>query len=278
MRKFAFGTALLSLVAGGVGFILRHLYLTRAIEPDTGLPVSGATSTIALVFYTVFILLLSLALAYIVKRNFRLKEKYREIIMPANTFYLIAMGAVYTCLVVAGCIEIAGEISSHIIVPSQLIRAILVALTGACLFGLTYEAVRGRDFKLSLLYSIVPEIAMTFWLLIYYRANQTNPVLMDYVFVALALASSTFGFYFTAGYVYGRRAPMRLIFSYAAAIFFLTASLADSMKLTDKLCFAGLALFFIVNLSQFVGNLIPKSRKAVEEAASPVSDGLEAAE
>ncbi|NLB28650.1 MAG: hypothetical protein GX823_00245 [Clostridiales bacterium] len=269
MRKFGIGAALLTLLAGTFGFILRHLYMTRAIEPDTGLPALNSPALIALVIYTVFIIVLAFVLAYIARRFFDVKEKYREVIAPVNVFYICCMVAVYVLLLASGVIKtvlaVSAETTDHVL----LIRAIMMVLTGLSLFGLAYETTNKKDYRGSLVFSIVPEIAITFWLLIYYRANQTNPVLLDYMFVALALAATAFGFYFTAGYVYGRRAPLRFIFSYSTAIYFLITALAGDLSLADKLAFIGLAVFFMINLSQFVGNLLQKNRRTADLGSAP---------
>lgn len=260
MRKFAVGAALLALIAGGVGYVLRYQYFERAVEADTGLPVFSSPSLLTMVYYTAFIIVLAFVLAYIARRSFDVHENYREVIAPINLFYLCCMAAVFVLLLASGAISIVQAVSADTIDYIVLIRAVFIVMTGISLFGMTYEASNKKDSRGSLVFSIIPEIAITFWLLIYYRSNQINPIILSYVYYALALAASAFGFYFTAGYVYGRCAPLRLIFSYSTAVYFLIMSLADDIPLTDKLCFIGLALFFTVNLSRFVGNLLPKKK------------------
>ena len=273
MRKFAIGTALLSLIAGVVGFVLRNLYLTRAIEPDTGLPVLSSPSLLMMVFYSLFIIALAFALSLIASRSFGSRDDYVAITTPMNLFYRISTGMACVLMLVSGVMGIIPLMSAADMDYPSLIRSSMIALTGACLIGLTHEVSTKKEFKGAYTFSIIPEIAITFWLLGYYRANQTNPTQLSYVFFALALAASTFSFYFTASYVYGRRAPLRFIFSHTTAIYFLIMTLADDIPIHEKLCVAGLALFFLVNLSWFVSNLMSKKKTrqkaAVAVAAEP---------
>ena len=270
MRKFAIGTALLSLIAGVVGFVLRNLYLTRAIEPDTGLPVLSSPSLLMMVFYSLFIIALAFALSLIASRSFGSRDDYVAITTPMNLFYRISTGMACVLMLVSGVMGIIPLLSAADMDYPQLIRSGLIALTGVCLIGLTHEVSTKKEFKGAYTFSIIPEIAITFWLLGYYRANQTNPTQLSYVFFALALAASTFSFYFTASYVYGRRAPLRFIFSHTTAIYFLIMTLADDIPIHEKLCVAGLALFFLVNLSWFVSNLMSK-KKSRQKAAVVVA-------
>ena len=261
MRKFAFGAAFLLMIAGIVGFTLRHLYLTRAVEADTGLPVLSSPSLLAMVFYTAFIIVLAFAISFVVSRRFVGEAEYHAIIAPVNLVYRTITGVAAVLIFVSGVIGVVSAAIESTISYPMLIRAILLLLTGISLIGLAHEGSGKKALRGAYVFSIIPEIAMTFWLLFYYRSTQTNPTLLSYVFFALALAASAFAFYFTAAYVYGRKAPLRFIFSHSAAVYFLIMSLADGIALRDKLCFIGLALYFIVNLTHFIGNLVPQKRK-----------------
>lgn len=261
MRKFAVGSAILTIVAGGVGYVLRHLYQTRAVEPDTGLPLFGSPSLLALVGYTIFVVVLAFLIALSVRRGFGVREHYREIIAPVNIFYRCCIAVVCVLLLASGAIGIFQAVTAAVINKTALIRAVFNVLTGVSIFGMTYEALGKIGYRASLVFSIIPELGLTFWLLMYYRSNQTNPVILNYVFLALALAASAFAFYFTAGLVFGRIAPLRFVFSHSAAVYFLLSTLADDLPLTDRLAFIAFAIFFTLNLSRFVLNMQPNKKK-----------------
>ena len=267
MRKFAIGTAILSLIAGIVGFVLRNLYLTRAIEPDTGLPLSGAPSLLMMVLYSVFIVILAFALSFAASRSFGSVDNYREVVVPSGLLFRVCMGTVCVLILASGVLGLVPLLSAAEIDYTAIIHSGLLVLTGICLIGLMHEVSTKRELKGAYVFSLVPEIAITFWLLIYYRSHQVNPTLFSYAFFAIALAASAFGFYFTASYVYGRPAPLRFIFSHTTAIYFLIMSLADDLPLPERLCFIGLALFFIVNLAWFINNLSTK-KKSRQKTAS----------
>ena len=260
MRKKVMNAAVMSLIAGAIGGLLRYFYLTRAVEPDTGLPVLGSAPHLALVIFTVFVVLLVLATSYITGKYFSMKNNFRDIIAPVNTLYRVTTGISALLIFVAGVMGIVPAINGGSVSYSALIQAVLIALAGAALIGMSHEFSGVKPLRGAYAFSIIPEIAVTFWLLIYYRTTQINPTMLTYVFRSLALAASVFAFYFTAASVYGRNATARFMFSHCAAIYFLIMSLADSITVSNKLCFAGLALYFTVNLSRFIANLIPRKK------------------
>jgi hypothetical protein len=258
MRKYAVAAPLLAAASGIFGFLLRRSQLARAFEPDTGLPVTGAPSTVALLCYAVVILAAAAALGLYIGRRYAAKPSYAKAFAPTNGAYLIIAGAVAAAFIVSGCLSVFKTGTESKV---DLAVAILTAVSGVAIFGLAYEQFRGRDFRLALVYSVIPELFFTFWLLLLYRANQTNPVRYNYVFQCLAVAAAAIGFYVTTGFVYGRPAPGKLAASHVAAVFFLAVGAADPVNIERRLVFLALILFFLVNLARLVLNLEPKTEK-----------------
>jgi len=255
MRKFAFNITITALLAGIIGGVLRYFYLTRAVEPDTGLPMLGSAPHVALVAFVVLVVVLVFALSYIVWRFFGAKEDFRDMLTPVNSFYRVTTGIAALLIFIAGAIAVVPAFKGGTVSYAALIQAVLMMLTGGCLIGLSHESYGKKPLRGAYFFSIVPEIAMTYWLLIYYRTTQINPTLLTYVFIALALAASAFAFYFMAAAVFGRRSPARFVFSHCLAIFFPIMSLFDGIPIYYKLCFIGLAVYFAVNLVRYLGNL-----------------------
>ncbi|MDR0904583.1 MAG: hypothetical protein LBN00_00175 [Oscillospiraceae bacterium] len=258
MRKYALAATLFTAASGLIGFVLRRSQLARAFEPDTGLPVAGAASTVMLLFYTVVMLAAALAFAVFISKRYAAKSTYTEAFAPASGAYLTFAGIIATLFVLAGFVLMLRVKSTS---KSELTVAILTMISGLAIFGLAYEQFRGRNFKFALVYTVIPELFFTFWLLLIYRANQTNPVRYNYVFQCLAVAAAAIGFYVTTGFVYGRSAPGKFIFSHVAAVFFLAVGTADPISIERRLVFLALILFFLVNLARLTNNLGKKPPK-----------------
>jgi len=216
----------------------------------------------------VLIVILMVAVAYLAGRFFSSREGYLEVIAPVTPVYRFTTGIAALLIFVSGVAGIVPAFAGEVLNSSAIAQSVLLMLAGICLIGLAHEASGQKNLRGAYPFSIVPEIAFTFWLLIYYRSSQKNPTMLTFVFILLALAASVFAFYFNASYVFGRKAPQKFVFSHCVAIYFLVMSLADNIGFEKKLCFIGLALYFTVNLSRFAANMIPKKKARLATTAS----------
>ncbi|MDR0446314.1 MAG: hypothetical protein LBH17_04680 [Oscillospiraceae bacterium] len=266
MRKYAIASGILAVSGGWSGFFLRRLELQKAFEPDTGLPAAGNASTTAIIIYVFFILAVAAAVAILIRVRFEAKKTYREVFPPSGG-QLVFNFAVCAAAVISGVLCYS-EARGTELFRTQLLIAAMTALAGLALLGLAAMAMRERESqsKLPLVLAVIPELFFTVWLLILYRANQTNPIRLEYVFQALAMVSAAMAAYFNAGFVCARPAPARAVFSHAAAVFFLLTASADAVPQSQKLAFVAFASFFAVNLVRLMAGLIPRQPKAAESA------------
>jgi len=105
---------------------------------------------------------------------------------------------------------------------------------------------------------VVPILFMCFWLIVMYKQNATNPVLLSYCYYCLAIMASTLSFYYTAGFVFKKPAPGKTIFAYLASIYFCLVTLADEHPVSIKLIFAAVVAVNVVYSSMLIRNLRPK--------------------
>lgn len=274
MQKHARLTAICAVATGVVGYILRRLQLLRAFEPDTGLPVSGAAATVALVAYAVIVFAAGIVLARVISNRFALPKNYRQAAAPSNEFTHIAALLVGVVLVIAAVLTYLAANKTEM-VPSASIVALhgrrdpklqtiisgLMLVVGVTVFALEHLNFRqrGNDTKQPISPAaqwvvILPELAVTVWLVLFYRENQINPVRMTYAFRCLALAASAFAFYFQTGCVFSRPMLGRLTVAHIAAVFFLVTASADHISIELTAGFLALALYFAISLARFLAN------------------------
>jgi len=103
--------------------------------------------------------------------------------------------------------------------------------------------------------SIVPTLFMCFWLILLYRQNASNPVLLSYIYQCIAIVATALSFYFTSGFLYGKPAPGKAIVTYYCAIFFCAVALADGHHISTTLIYLSLIAINLVYSSMLLRNL-----------------------
>jgi len=108
--------------------------------------------------------------------------------------------------------------------------------------------------------SVTPTVFLCFWLVLIYRQNASNPVLLSYVYMCLALVSNALSFYFTSGFLYGKPQPGKAIVSYYAAIYFCAVTLADDNTLGIKVILCAMIAANLIHSVMLIRNLQRKYR------------------
>ena len=108
--------------------------------------------------------------------------------------------------------------------------------------------------------SITPVLFMCTWLFLIYRDNASNPILLSYVYMCLAIMFSALGFYINSCFAFGRSAIGKGVVFYSAAAFFCIVVLADDISMSFKLFFGAVAFLNLFNLSALLRNLQRKRK------------------
>jgi len=260
MHKPVAAIAPMAFLSAIAGYILRRNQLAHAFELNTNLPITGARGSVVLSIYIAFVIAAALAVAIVLARRYAMSPQMTVSLAPTSGINLTLAAIIAVAIAFSGaliCMRV--KTSSKL----ELALGISLILAGLSIFGLEFENLLRRDHKLALIYTIVPELALTFWLFVVFRANQTNPIRYHYVFQCLAIAASAFAFYYTSSAIYGRPQPARFVLTHVLAIFFLGIGLADGIVPERHLVFGALLLFFAINLTRALFNLTPKSGASV---------------
>ena len=255
MRRASVFMPFFALLVGVFGFYLRLMELRNIFDSITGLPERNAVITNSLILLTaifliiVFIFVLNVINKFTSQRGFE-KAFGTEPLAYPTIFFLI--GIIWLGATVKHFIDVneTGDfpISEFIFSILSVFSAISVSFFAIDL----YQDPR-RTSKLAL--SIVPTIFMCFWLIIFYRENASNPILLRYCYECLAIVTSALAFYFTSGFVYNRPAPGKTIFMFMAAIYFCSVTLADEHAASIKLIFGVMIAINIVYSSMLIRNM-----------------------
>ena len=245
-----------ALLAGGAGFYLRLVELWNVFDRRTGLPTRGAGLTIGLIALTVAFLLFALAF------SIRAGVKYSSPVGFENSFGTDPLTYPFS-FVLIGILWMFATVKYYLDVDIELLTgefyfAVLSALAAVSVAFFAIEMYQDPRRKLTFALSIVPTLFMCFWLILIYKENATNPVLLSYCYQCLAVIASALGFYFTSGFVYNKPLPPVAVFSYFAAIYFCFVTLADDHSLTVKIIFAALIAVNITYSSMLLRNMRKK--------------------
>ena len=259
MRTSAVIMPFFALFSGAAGFYLRLLELWNVFDKRTGLPARGATVTYALIALSAVFLIVAMAFALRAGMDYKSPQGFENAFGAESLgypFVFFVLGLIWLGATVKYFIDMnADGVSPN----SELIFAILSALSAISLSLFAIEIYQNPRRKSKLALSIVPTVFMCYWLIFLYRDNAANPILLRYCYQCLALIASTLGFYYTSAYAYEKQAPGRAIFLYFAAIFFCFVSLADDQESSIKLIYIVLIAVNAVNSSLLIRNMEKKA-------------------
>ena len=248
-----------ALLAGAAGCYLRLVELWNVFDEYTGLPQRGAGVTYLLIALSaaflliVFVFTLRSGLGYISPSGFENAFGSEALAYP---FTLFVIGLVWLGATVRHFINMnaGGDIP-----VSELIFSVLSAFAAISSSLLAIEIYQDPQRKTKRSLSIVPTIFMCYWLILLYRTNASNPILLSYCYQCLAIIASALGFYFVSGFAYDKQAPCKTIFVFMAAIYFCFVTLADDQTASVRLIYIALIAINVVYSSRLIKHLQKKA-------------------
>jgi hypothetical protein len=259
MRVFSFVMPGFALAGGAVGFYLRMVELRDVFDAATGLPERGAVVTMALFALCGGFLLPTLLFSIWAVAKYTTKENFANAYGTEGAWYptvLSVAGVVWLGATIKRFADLNAAGAVSVVDWCFLIMSALSAVSFA-LFAIVER--RDKPHKATLGLSVIPTLFMCFWLILLYKDNAANPILLSYGYNCLALIAAALGFYFTSGFVFGKPAHGKTILAYLSAVFFGFVTLADDHMVEFKLI---IAAFVAINATQsfmLIRNLEAKS-------------------
>lgn len=266
MRKIIRFLPPLALVLGAVGALLRHVELAEGFDPVSGLADPGCPARWALVAMTAAFFVLLAAAAFVTVRRLEVVDSFRKAFYTKGYVSFAAMALLGLAVVVCAFFTMRAEAPMELSGMSRWVFLAFLALAGLGMTVMAYSAYTQRDSSFLRLGSVMPDILYCYWLVALYRMNAGNPVLADYCYGALGFASAAMGFFYSAGYAFGRRNLVGSILMGPMSVFLLTVTVADEWPAPLRVVLLATALYLTVSSEQFLGALEDKpAEKAGEE-------------
>ena len=261
MRKNAIILPLSAIILGAAGFLLRRYELNTIYHPSTGLFDKSTNVTTALILLSLAVFIYSLILCVWIGRRYTSSKVFSETFRQKTPIYLILvtiLGLGWLVISAKYQMDQIGQAGSFQYIDG--VFTLLSALSAIAIIMLARSAITGKSGG-KLGWSLLPPLFTCFWLVLFYRQHSSTPSLLQYAFTYLAIAFSTLGFYYTAGYAYGKTAAGRSVGSYMMAVFFSAVIFADSDSFTPlyiRLLFAVFLVYHALNAGLLIKNLKKK--------------------
>ena len=258
MRISAIAVPIFTIIAGVGGFYLRLSERTNVINEVTGLPERNAPTTFWLIVLSILFVTCALIFSISVASTRKALPGFESAFGTDPTAYPVLF-------ILIGITWLTGtglyffNLNAHNAVT--VIDIYFIVFSALSAISTTFFAIEMyQDSRRNAPYalSVVPTIFMCFWLIFVYRNNASNPILLSYVYQCLAIVMSALSFYFTSGFLYGKPAPGKSVFTYYVAIYFCIVTLADDHPVGIKIIFCALIAANLVHSTMLVRNLQSK--------------------
>ena len=258
MRISSFFIPFLALLAGTIGIILRLTELSTVFDAITGLAQRDAIITLALIAFSALVIFLIIVYAIITAIRYVASSDFDNAFGTDSFVYPILYVAVGIVWLIATVVYYLIRNAWGDMETVDIVFTVFSAISAVSLMIFAIEVYKNPRRKLISALSLIPTLFMCFWLILVYRENASNPVLLSYAYACLAMVFAALGFYFTSGFAFGKTAVAKPIVCYFAAIYFCIVTLADDFPMSIKLIIGAVIFLNLFNLSMLLRNLQKK--------------------
>lgn len=256
MRKEAGLLCGFSCVTAAFGFFLRWVQLNNLYEAETGMPISGLPWSWAVVAVTC-VAVVGLFVITLRLRKCEAPEGYRLALKGRNIAYPVLGVGTGIMAVVAGILLLvtAGNYASPAL---YRVLGILALISGACLPAMAMGPKKDSDGAVICFATIAPVVFFFYWLIVSYKGHSSNPVVWSYAFEILAISALALGYYYTAGFAFGKPRPLPTVFTCNLAGYLCIVAVADERGTPLQILFIVFGVFLLAASFVLVGNMTKK--------------------
>jgi len=255
MRISAFFVPFFAILTGIGGFYLRVSERLNVFDPATGLPARNAETTFVLISLSVSFIIVMIIFAISASAKNKPPRGFENAFGTDPVAYPIIFTLIGIVWLIGTYLFYAER---NMLGPIATIDIYFIASSAIAAISTTFFAIEMfQDSRRKAPYalSVIPTVFLCFWLILVYRQNASNPVLLEYIYKCLALITTALSFYFTSGFLYGKPAPGKAIFAYYTAIYFCIVTLADNHPLSVRLIYCALIAVNTIHSSMLLRNL-----------------------
>ena len=244
--------ALIALIAGGFGFLLRRQEVATIFDPHSGLALRGAPISIALIAFSLVVVALLLGLSFTVSKQ--------QLPTFADAFDGGIPLAILRAILGLVVLALAGQellpiAQSDELDPFSAIQLGAALLAGLCLTLMAILTPGGTNVAIP---STIPVFWLCTWLIISHIDRAADPVLLGYAYNLFALAALLLALYYIAGYAFRQSHPRRLMFCSSAAVYFTGVTVGDDLSFYTRGTLLALAATVLIYQLILTRNLLQR--------------------
>jgi hypothetical protein len=258
MRKSAVVIPAMGLVAGAIGYLVRQMEVNTMFDPATGFAKRDSVVSTILIVISIAVIALAVLAGILTSRRMAADNDYSRAFQPKGFTYLAVSFILGVVWLVADVWYFFDAYKSGDVSVLTVIFVFLAVVSAISVIFLARGAYKGRSSGEMLLFSVVPPLFFCFWLILLYKDNAANPVVLRFGYQCLAIAAAALSTYFSAGFVFGKSTVGRTAFSFLVTIFFCAVVLADTISLPLKLIYGLTIVMAFMNAVVFLRNLREK--------------------
>ena len=241
----------LAIIAGAFGFYLRRMELYTVFEPHTGLAVSGAPVSLALMALSGGVILLLFGLSFLAPTR---EGGQFETAFRGGIVLRVLLAGISLAIIAAAGMDAFGLLPGDAMPVLELVWAGAGVLSGICLLLMALLGMSGKPVA-SL--SVIPVFWLCLWHIVSHIENAANPTLLAHAYRFFALAFLLLGLYYIAGFAFGQTRVRRFLFTASAAGYFVGVTMADSQGIFQRVILAavaGMILIYALILTHNLGS------------------------
>lgn len=211
-------------VMGAFSLFLRWLQLLNSFEEETGLFVSGTSSSAALM---IALMIAFAGLIYLTQPLRRLTAENCSNALKAKSVIIPVVVGVFCAVMFSGAVGLFASASATKYPQIYRVLALLGIISAACIYTAVYSLSLGKNGPMVCLCMAAVTLFYCFWLIVSYKEHDADPVVWDYAIEILAIAASLLGWYFTAGFAFERPKPSLSLFFQGLCFILCLCTLPD---------------------------------------------------
>ena len=221
-------------------------------------------------------------------RHRRYKKGFYEAFAAPYPLYLLGVAAGAACLV-AAAVFVYSEFEEDIRLltsPSGL-SLVLGGISIAAAVSMVLIGVRCYRGGVEKQYSgaiLTPAYACCFWLVSAYHDRSADPLVIEYVYIIIAIGSILLALYFMSAISFDRPRAGRTAFFSLLSIYFIGVTLADGHEMSELLLLVGFGLYLLTSVAVLLKNdskpegnssrRVPRTDAAPDSFSQPETEGL----
>jgi len=258
MRVSAFFVPFFTIIASVLGYYLRASERINVFDPETGLAMRNAETTFWLILLSAIFIISLILFGAIAAARHKALPGFESVFGTDPLAYPIIFVLIGISWIVGTYMQFLLLRLDGVIPTIDIFFLIFSAISAICVTFFAIEMYQDSRRKAPYALSVIPTVFLCFWLILVYRQNASNPVLLGYVYICLALVANALSFYFTSGFLYGKPQPGKSIVAYYAAIYFCAISLADDHSIGIKVILCAMIAANLIHSVLLLRNLQKK--------------------